>query len=89
MVLALHFDVDLRRDAEVEYLADHIGGLKVKENVRECLMQLFTQASDVIGRATMAFLERDQDLSVIDPDGGAVSESKIVEPLGQSDVVQH
>ncbi len=64
MVLALHFDVDLRRDAEVEYLADHIGGLKVKENVRECLMQLFTQASDVIGRATMAFLERDQDLSV-------------------------
>jgi hypothetical protein len=80
-------NVDLRRQAEIEDLGDHVGRLEIEGHRRECGRQRLAEAAHVVGSWGVALFERDQDRTVVDVDGGAVGESEVVWPLRHADVV--
>ncbi len=57
--------VDLRRDAEVENLRHHVGGLEVEYRFREGGRQRLAQLIDVALGRSVTVLERDQDHAVV------------------------
>ena len=79
--------VNLRRNAEIENLGHHVGGLEVEDRFRKRGRQYLTQLFDVGLRRRVAFLERDQNDAVVEAGRGAVAEREIIRTRRQADVV--
>ena len=79
--------VDLRRDAEVEDLRHHVGGLEIEYALREGRRQHLAQFADVVRGRSVVLLQRDQNHAVIDADRRAVAEGVIVGTGRQADIV--
>src|ERR1700758_4789620 len=73
--------VDLRRQSEIENLRGHVGGLEIERHRWEGGWQHLSKSAHIIGRRGMSLLERYQDRAVVDVDGRAIRESKVVHPL--------
>ena len=79
--------VDLRRDAEIEDLGHHVGGLEIEYVFRKGSRQHLAQFADISRGRRVALLQRDQDHAVIDADRRAVAERIIVGARRQADIV--
>src|SRR5579863_3519763 len=86
---ALDLNVDLRRDAEVEDLGHHVRRLEVEQDLWKILMQLGADLLDVGAGRRVTFLERNEDLPVVDTDRRAVGEGKVIGPRRQADIVEN
>ncbi len=88
-ILPHDLDVDRRRQAEIEDLADNVPGLKEEGRVRELLGQFLAERLHVgEGRAAAVGLQCHQDLAVGRADGRAVAEGEVDAARGESDVVE-
>ena len=87
-VASLDLHVDLRGDAEIQDLGDHIGGLEIEQYVGKGLGEREAQLLDVVRRRRMALLQGDQDLAVVDADGRSIGEGEVIGALRQPDIVQ-
>ena len=63
-IVAADLQIDRRRRAEIEDLADDIGGQKREGHAGETARQLIAQATDVAGGRRVPLVERDLDVSV-------------------------
>ena len=61
-VLDLH--VDRRRQAEIQHLADDVGGLEIEDAAGELVRAAGADGADVVDRRVVVGLQRDQDLRV-------------------------
>ena len=87
-----NLDVDGRRQAEVQNLADDVGRQEVEGHAGKFARQLAAQLVDVEVRGPVAGLERDQDIGVHGADrrriavghvDGAVRQPDVVDDAGQ------
>src|SRR5260370_930055 len=79
--------IDLRRQAEIEDLGDHVGRLKIEGDRWEGSWQYLAQPAHVVGGRRVPFFERYQDHPVIDIDRRAVAEGEVIALLRHADVV--
>ena len=79
--------VDLRGDAEVENLRDHVGGLEIEHAFREARRQRLAQLADVVQRRSVVLFQRDQNHAVVEAGRGAVAEGVIIGTGRQADIV--
>ena len=70
-VCALDLQFDLGCHAEIQNLRYHIGRLKIEEQVRKRIRQLFAKLSDVVLRGAVVLFQRDLDDAVVHADNGA------------------
>src|ERR1700722_13443476 len=63
-IVAAHLQVDRGRRAEIENLADDVGGQERKGHPGKTLRQLDSQALHVTGGRRVTFFERDLDIPV-------------------------
>ncbi len=80
-------NIDLRRQAEIEDLRGHVGGLEIEGHRRKGGRQHLAQPTHVVRSRRVSLLEGYQDHAVIDVDGRAVAESEVVRPLRHANVV--
>ncbi len=69
---AAHLQVDRRRRAEIEDLADDVGGQEREGHSRKHLRQLLAQGLDVLDGRAMVFLQLDLDVAVLRADHAGV-----------------
>ncbi len=85
----MQLQVDLRRNAEVQNLRNDVRRLEIKQQIREGLVERYSQAFHIIGGWCVSFFERDKDLPVVDADRRPVREGQVIDPGGQSDIVKN
>jgi hypothetical protein len=89
-ILADQLDIDGRRQAKIENLADDVGGLVKENEIRKALRQLAAQGADIIkGRSPMPGFERDQNLAIGRTDRGRITECQVDAAQRQADIVQY
>ena len=71
-VAAGDLQVDRRRYAEVQHLADDISRKEGEARARKLLRQFLARGLDVVVGRRMVGLEADQDVGVADPDGAGI-----------------
>jgi hypothetical protein len=77
----------LRRQAEIEDLRGHVGGLEIEGHRRKGGRQHLPEPAHIVGGRRVPLLEGYQDHAVVDVDGRSVGESEVVHPLRHANVV--
>ncbi len=80
-------DVDGRRQAEVEDLADDVGRQERERRARELLRQHFAQRLDVVSGRPVILVQRDQHVRIAVADGAGVAVRDVDARHRQADVV--
>ena len=82
-----HLHVDGGGRAEVQDLADDVGGQEGEGRTGEVPGQLFAQRLDETGGRAVAFLQRDQDIAVLRADAAGVGIGAVDAADRQADIV--
>src|SRR6202011_3773786 len=79
--------IDRRGHAEIEDLADHVGGQEGEGSIREHARQPLAHGPDVIGRRCVVRLEADENVGVLDADRPRIAVGHVDTADAQPDVV--
>ena len=86
---AAHLNVDGRGQAEIEDLADDIGGHEVKRDARKFARQAFAQLADILAGGPVAFGQRNQNVRIHGADRLRGAVGHVDGAVRQADVVDH
>ena len=88
-VIAVDLDIDRRGKTEVQNLRDDVGGQQVEHDAGEQARQFPAQVANIICRAMMLFVQRDQDVGVARANRSRVAIGVIDGAIGQADIVHY
>ena len=86
-IVAADLQVDRRRRAEIQDLADDVGRQERERQAREAARQFLAQPLHVFGRRAVPFAERDLDVAVLRADRAGVVVDRVDARQVRADVV--